>query len=284
MSIDLNESLQALRKWQKDESRVQLHPGDIGWYTRNGQKATTNAIRNWFRDGEIVAIGLLDGANLLRLAIAPQAQNDLELAQQMAEDISQPDHGNLPKGEVFVEARTGDLLNKILIDRGWQTDDPWTPLNFDLSQPIEKSKLHVEIVGSENVDTRCAVQRASFVGSTFTKEKWHAMANSPTYDDARCLLVYDDSKNAVATATVWSAGQGRPGLIEPLGVHQNHRGKGYGKEVTLACLEVLKKLGSSSAIVCTISSNVAAVATYKSAGFKELPRVYDLSRVGASSN
>ena len=90
MSIDLNESLQALRKWQKDESRVQLHPGDIGWYTRNGQKATTNAIRNWFRDGEIVAIGLLDGANLLRLAIAPQAQNDLELAQQMAEDISQP--------------------------------------------------------------------------------------------------------------------------------------------------------------------------------------------------
>ena len=48
MSIDLNESLQALRKWQKDESRVQLHPGDIGWYTRNGQKATTNAIRNWF--------------------------------------------------------------------------------------------------------------------------------------------------------------------------------------------------------------------------------------------
>ena len=235
MSIDLNESLQALRKWQKDESRVQLHPGDIGWYTRNGQKATTNAIRNWFRDGEIVAIGLLDGANLLRLAIAPQAQNDLELAQQMAEDISQPDHGILPKGEVFVEARTGDLLNK---------------------QPIEKSKLHVEIVGSENVDTRCAVQRASFVGSTFTKEKWHAMANSPTYDDARCLLVYDDSKNAVATATVWSAGQGRPGLIEPLGVHQNHRGKGYGKEVTLACLEVLKKLGSSSAIVCTSKQNL----------------------------
>ena len=52
--------------------------------------------------------------------------------------------------------------------------------------------------------------------------------------------------------------------------------------------EMLRSLvGSEMCIrdsVCTISSNVAAVATYKSAGFKELPRVYDLSRVGASSN
>ena len=35
-------------------------------------------------------------------------------------------------------------------------------------------------------------------------------------------------------------------------------------------------LSSSSAILCVESSNVAAVATYKSAGFQQLPEVQDL--------
>jgi ribosomal protein S18 acetylase RimI-like enzyme len=37
-------------------------------------------------------------------------------------------------------------------------------------------------------------------------------------------------------------------------------------------------LGSSTATVCTRSANVAAVATYESAGFERLPDVRDLRR------
>jgi ribosomal protein S18 acetylase RimI-like enzyme len=40
----------------------------------------------------------------------------------------------------------------------------------------------------------------------------------------------------------------------------------------------LRELGSSSAIVCAESSNVGAVATYKSAGFQQLSEVPDLHR------
>lgn len=105
------------------------------------------------------------------------------------------------------------------------------------------------------------------------------MAAGLPYADARCLVAYDDEGNAVAAVTVWSAGPGKPGLLEPMGVHREHRGHGYGKAISVAAAAALRELGSSSALVCTPSVNVAGVATYKSAGFQRLPEVRDKYRV-----
>ena len=82
----------------------------------------------------------------------------------------------------------------------------------------------------------------------------------------------------MAAVTVWSAGPGRPGLVEPMGVHHDHRGKGFGTAITVAAAAALRELGSSSALVCTPSSNVGAVATYRAAGFDQLPEVHDQRR------
>ena len=86
---------------------------------------------------------------------------------------------------------------------------------------------------------------------------------------------YDGQDNAVAAVTVWSAGPGRPGLLEPVGVHRDHRGHRYGTAISLAAAAALRDLGSSSAMVATSSSNQAAVATYASAGFRHMPDVTD---------
>lgn len=67
-------------------------------------------------------------------------------------------------------------------------------------------------------------------------------------------------------------------MLEPLGVHRDHRRHGYGKAITVAAAAALRDLGSSTAIVCTESSNAGAVATYASAGFQQLPEVPDLHR------
>jgi ribosomal protein S18 acetylase RimI-like enzyme len=102
------------------------------------------------------------------------------------------------------------------------------------------------------------------------------MAAGPLYADARCLLGYDDAGEALGAITVWSAGPGRPGLIEPLGVYPRHRGRGYGIALTVAGAAALRELGSSSVLVVT--SNPAAVSTYMSAGFQRLPERLDRSR------
>ena len=83
--------------------------------------------------------------------------------------------------------------------------------------------------------------------STFTDERWHAMAAGLAYADARCLVAYDDQGVAVAAVTVWSAGPDKPGLLEPMGVHPEHRGHGYGTAITVAAAAALQELGSSSA-------------------------------------
>jgi ribosomal protein S18 acetylase RimI-like enzyme len=276
----LREVVRALREWQYDGAPMQLHPGDLGWYWRYGAAATAAAVRTWSRDGRILAVGLLDAPELLRMAIAPDAQHDEDLAQQMVADVTRAERGILPHGNVSVEARFGELFRALLFDAGWEDDEPWTPLQRDLTEPVPDCGLRIEAIGPPQAHMRAAVQRAAFDKSTFTDERWHAMAAGLPYADAQCLVGYDAHGEAVAAATVWSAGPGKPGLLEPMGVHREHRGHGYGTAMTVAAAGALRQLGSSSAIVCTPSSNVGAVATYKSAGFQQLPEVSDLRRSG----
>jgi ribosomal protein S18 acetylase RimI-like enzyme len=274
----LSETVGVLRDWQYDGAPMQLHPGDLGWFWRFGAEATAAAVRTWSRNGEILAVGLLDDSTLLRLTIAPDAQRDEELAQQLVADVTQPERGVLKPGKVYVDAPTGTLLQDLLSEDGWHADEPWTPLRQDLTEPATDPGVRIAVIGPEHAHARTAVQRAAFDNSTFTDGRWHAMAAGLPYADARCLVAYDDQANAVAAVTVWSAGPGKPGLLEPMGVHRDHRGHGYGKAITVAAAAALQELGSSSAIVCTPSSNVGAVATYKSAGFQQLPETRDRRR------
>lgn len=275
---ELSEAVGALRVWQYDEAPMQLHPGDVGWFWRFGTAATAAAVRTWSRDGQVLAAGLLDGPDLLRLTVAPDAARDEELARRLVDDITEPARGVLPEGKAYVESPQGVLVRDLLSEAGWQADEPWTPLRRDLTEPVRDPGVRIEVAGPERVPERVAVHRASFGGSTFTDESWHAMASGPAYADARCLVAYDESGNAVAAATVWSAGPGRPGLLEPVGVHRDHRGHGHGTAITLAAAAALRELGSSSAVVCTPSANVGAVATYESAGFQRLPERLDQCR------
>ncbi|MEV4680013.1 GNAT family N-acetyltransferase [Streptomyces kurssanovii] len=271
----LGEAVGVLREWQYDGAPMQLHPGDLGWFWRSGAEATAAAVRTWSRAGRILAVGLLDGPGLLRLTIAPDAQRDEELAQKLVEDVTDPERGVLPEGRANIEAPMGALVQDLLFEDGWNTDEPWTPLRRDLTEPVNDPGVRIEAVGPERAHVFAAVQRAAFDGSRFTDERWHAMAAGLPYADARCLVAYDDRGDAVAGVTVWSAGPGKPGLLEPMGVHRDHRGHGYGKAITVAAAAALQELGASSALVCTPSSNVGAVATYKSAAFQQRPEVRD---------
>jgi ribosomal protein S18 acetylase RimI-like enzyme len=271
----LGDAVGALREWQYEAAPMQLHPGDLGWFWRFGATATAAAVRTWSRDGQILAVGLLDGPRLLRLTIAPEAQRDEQLAHQLGADLTEPERGVLMEGRAYVEAPAGALVKDLLFERGWNAGEPWTPLRRRLTGPMVDPCVRIEVIGPEQAPVRTAVQRASFDGSTFTDERWHSMAAGLPYADARCLVAYDDQGNAVAAVTVWSAGPGKPGLLEPMGVHRDHRGHGYGTAITVAAAAALQELGSSSAIVCTPSSNVGAVATYRSAGFQQLAEVRD---------
>ncbi|MFE6974210.1 GNAT family N-acetyltransferase [Streptomyces sp. NPDC057682] len=274
----LGEAVAALRGWQSDASPLQLHPGDLGWFWRAGPEATATAVRTWSRDGRILAVGLLDGPGLLRLTIARDARRDEELARSMLADVTDPDRGVLPAGRASIEAPMTARLQDLLAGAGWHADEPWTPLHRDLAQPVPPPGVRVERVGPGLAAESTAVHRSAFDGSTFTEERWHTMAAGLPFADARTLLAYDDGGAAVACVTVWSAGAGRPGLLEPMGVHRDHRGRGHGRAISVAAAAALRDMGASSAMVCTPASNTAAVATYRAAGYEPRALVRDMTR------
>lgn len=265
---DLPAIAEVVAGWQGDEVAVQLHPGDLGWYWRFGAERTAAAVRVWERDGATLAIGLLDEPDMVRLAIAPELCGDDALAAALAADVSDPGRGVLIEGTVYVDAPEGSRIRDLLAADGWEPDDPRTSLRRDLSEPVEDPGVRIEVADPGTASERAAVQRASFDGSTFTDDRWHAMAAGTPYRDARCLVARDGTGTAVAAVTVWSAGPGRPGLLEPMGVHRNFRGAGYGRAISLAAAGALRDLGASTAVVHTPGTNVGAVATYRTAGFE----------------
>ncbi|WBQ02418.1 GNAT family N-acetyltransferase [Kribbella sp. CA-293567] len=272
--------VEQLGEWQSEEGPVQLHPGDLGWFWRFGDERAAGAVRVWERDGRTLAIGMLDEPDLLRLAYAPDLLGDEELNQRILEDCREPDRDVLIEGKVYVEAPAHALLQELLAKDGWIQDDPWQPLRHHLADGTEQSALTIEVVGPQSASERVALQRASFDGSTFSDDRWHAMAAGSAYATARCLVGRDEHGVGVACVTVWSAGEGKPGLIEPMGVHRDHRGRGYGEAITRAAASKLRELGASTALVSTPASNIGAVSTYQAGGFEPLALVRDMYRPG----
>jgi len=281
---DLHHVLEVLREWQVPDAPFQLHPGDVGWFWRTGAETTAASIRTWSRDGEHAAVGLLDGADLLRLAIAPDLQQDEGLAAQVVADVGQPDRGVLPDGEVYVELPVGAHVRDALGRVGWGSDEPWTVLRRDLSDPVEDPGLRVAVVGPELAPAWSEVHRAAF-GTPLTAEaiteRWHTLAGGPAFEEARCLLGFDEHDNPVASIIAWSAGPGRVGLIEPMGAHPDHRGRGHGRAITVAAAAALQEMGACAAAVATTTSNVGGVATYRSAGYAEIAQRLDRRREAA---
>lgn len=288
---ELDRILRVLNEWQDDSGPLHLHPGDLGWYSLRGATATAAATRVWSRGDTALAIALIDGPQLLRFAIDPALHEDETLARRIATDVGEPIKGVLDPGSATIEARGASALSEQLATAGWLPDEAWTPLRLDLAEPVadlqglvDVADVRVETVEPGRTDEWVAVHWSAFRGTPMPDERlrsfvagWRAAAEGPFLDSGRILSLYNDG-NVVAVAAVWSAGAGRPGLIEPMGVHQDHRGHGYGTMMTRAAATALREMGSSSATVCAESSNVGALSTYLSAGFLAYPEVTDWRR------
>jgi GNAT superfamily N-acetyltransferase len=282
---ELGQIGRVLAGWQSDDGPLHLHPGDLGWYSLRGSAATAAATRVWSDGDTIVAIALLDGPDLLRLAIDPERCHDASLAARIAADVRDPGAGVLGPGGATIEARGADALTEELARDAWLPDEPWTPLRCDLAEPIEVPDPRIETVEPDRTGEWVSVHWSAFQGMPLPDERlrrmvdgWSAAARAPFLDAARILLLRDQERRPVAVSALWSAGVGRPGLIEPLGVHQEHQGLGYGTIMTRAAAAGLREMGSSSATVCAESSNMGAVATYLAAGFQADPEVTDWRR------
>lgn len=279
-----------LSRWQQDPWVGHLHPGDLGWHSSVGNPQMARDLCLWLRESEPVAIGMFDGPEVLRMAVDPALARDRDVADLLAQDLSRPGAGLFTGGEAIVEARGAHALAAALRSSGWVDDQPWTPLALDLTNApdmtrFESSGLRFEEVGPEAADVWTSIHWSSFKGTPFDDEsrarfvgRWTQVMTGPFADRAHSLIAYDHDGTPVAVTTVWTAGQGKPGLVEPMGVHRDHHGRDYGVAIALAGARALEQHDATSAAVAAENSNPAAPATYRAAGFVSLGEVTDLRR------
>ncbi|GAA3696724.1 hypothetical protein GCM10022204_10850 [Microlunatus aurantiacus] len=277
---DLAEVVATLGEWQHTLGPVQLHPGDLGWFSLRGEAVLATRLRAWRRNGALIALGLLDEPDLLRMAVAPEIDADRDIAAQLVIDLESSAAGVLPPGPAAVEARSGAALGERLRLHGWEPDDPWVPLRRDLTEEVPDAAaelgLSVDVVDDTNAAEWFAVHASAFDGGGGVY--WEPLRQSIPFRQGQCLLARDTTGAAVGCIAVWSAGPNRPGLIEPLGVHPDHRRRGYGRALNLAAARTLRSWQASEVTVCAPTSQASTVQAYIKSGFVAEAEVCDFVR------
>lgn len=117
-------------------------------------------------------------------------------------------------------------------------------MTLDLRSPHDRERLHttrlrIVEVGPESAEDWTRVHWSSFRGTPYDDDsqarfvaRWTEIMTGPFADRAHSLIAYDTSHTPVAVTTVWTAGSGRPGLVEPMGVHRDHHRRGCAVAIT----------------------------------------------------
>ena len=92
--------------------------------------------------------------------------------------------------------------------------------------------------------------------------------HSAVYDGQRDLFVRSPNGRGASACTIWFDAMNAIGLFEPVGTHPDFQGQGLGKAVMAEGMRRMKAAGMRRAIVGFDPNNSAALALYKSLGFR----------------
>lgn len=269
-SQDINGIDSLLREWEPLSGCASgFQSGDLGWALRHGATTTARDLRRWIDAGGTTgAIGFLEDPTALWLTIDPARLMDGDLAEAIAKDAI-----NDGLTEVGC-ASTPSSIRVALGRRGFEIDStPWVHLWKSLVDDDLIEIPGVVTTSSEAlIQQRIAVEQSAFENSTFSGEKWRQLAVGPSFRPELDLLAVDEAGEGVAALTAWLPGEGKCGMIEPMGTRADRRREGHGRRVLLASFCALRRLGASGVRVFAVRGNEVAVATYKAVGF----RVIDL--------
>jgi ribosomal protein S18 acetylase RimI-like enzyme len=91
---------------------------------------------------------------------------------------------------------------------------------------------------------------------------------SPGYAPERELVIQAPDGTFVAFTVVWFDHLNRTGLFEPVGTHQDHRRRGFGRAIVMYGMQQMAAAGMEFATVSHSGRNEAARGLYQACGFK----------------
>jgi len=278
---DLDRIDEALRNWESlGGCGGTLQAGDLGWKLRFGRQETAESLLEWRSpEVETAVVMCQDSPTDWWLAMDPVHTRDRTLADSIADWAIE-----VNPGSSFSVDGPGSpaIWRQALMKRGFEAmTDVWAHLWKPLSSAdvVDVAGVEVTTGNDQAIVDRVAVQKAAFENSTFTVEKWHAMAQGLSFRPGFDLLARNEAGEAVAAITVWLPGEGKCGMIEPMGTHPDHRRLGHGRRIIRAACAALARAGASGVCVVTPESNAGAVEVYRAAGLRRLGQLSAMVRL-----
>ena len=151
----------------------------------------------------------------------------------------------------------------------------WTTMRFaiDLNQPLPQPQMPDGYVirpirAASEAEAYVALQRAAFNSEKMTTAWRMRSFEHPDYRPKLDLILADANDTPIGFCVCWL--KDGVGQIEPLGVHPDHQGKGLGRALELAALQMMRAHGAHTALVDHVSLNDAAIALSKQTGFRQI--------------
>jgi ribosomal protein S18 acetylase RimI-like enzyme len=119
----------------------------------------------------------------------------------------------------------------------------------------------------EDAAALAEVHNAAF-GAGWTPELYRYVMQSPGYAPQRELVIQAPDGTFLAFTVTWYDHLNRTGLFEPVGTHEDHRRRGFGRAILMYGLQQMAAAGMDFATVAHFGHNEAARSLYQACGFK----------------
>ncbi len=266
--------------------RTNAHPGDIawmaGWPPPHSADHFAELFLLWEHDGEVVGFAARspdDGS--LSVFVMPASSDTPDAVAFEKEALTWATHHDRPVQWVEFEDEHAAVAR-------WQGQGfrPTDGTYMNLVQPLEASRgkedadLRVQPVGDDDATDRASVTHAAFPHdepfAAYARD-YAAFRTTPAYPLGWDLLLRDDEDRAAACCIAWIDPVSRAGTFEPVAVHPDLHGRGFGTALLTEGLRRFAAAGMTWAIVGVVVGNRPAEALYRSVGFQpdRLLRVYE---------
>jgi len=258
-----------------------LHPGDIPHHLFNGNKyyEPTEIMTIWEDDHGVAAWLLMDlGHKSFDAQVRPDLRgNDFErevLEYAGDRTIELMRQYDIAGDCIYADAFQGDTARiELLLALGWEADNelPYvlnrTEINSIDVPTLPDGYSFQSANGIEDAAALAEVHNAAFRAG-WTPELYRKVMESPGYAPERELVIQAPDGIYVAFSIIWYDHLNRTGLFEPVGTHQDHRRRGFGRAIILYGMQQMSAAGMEFATVAHFGQNEAARGLYRACGFK----------------
>jgi ribosomal protein S18 acetylase RimI-like enzyme len=284
-ATDLNAVLAAVGGWNaRSDGCGYLHPGDVCHIMSNALRGR-NLDRHFmlYEDpaGEILAVltlySALDAA--FDLMVHPDCRGgDLEpvLLTEGADRVKVLlREAGSEEASLGTDAMDCDTVRRDLLSQQGYSASAHPPMLYttrSLGEPIPAPAVPPgftlrSVAGEHEVEAVCAVHDGSFTPK-WTAEEYLAVMRTPGFAIDRELVVVAPDGRFAAFLVYWIDPVSRSGLFEPVGCHRGFQRRGLAAALMYEGMRRMVARGMERAIVNHNADNPAAVALYRSVGFR----------------